>query len=372
MPESAGEKTEQPTDQRLRKSREEGNIPSSQEVPSAAMLGVLLICLAMTGPAIYDFFVSNMRESMSLRYNGPLDAQALGAMFHDKASAMIWQLMPFLVAGAIVSVLSSLLTSGWSFSPKAVKLDITKLDPIKGTKNLFSPKALVNLLKSVIKLTIVGLLSYQFLKSKKDEILALRYDTPTELISQTAAMVMGLMLRIVPALVVLAVADTIYQKWHYKKKLRMTKHEVKEENKQQEGDPAVKGRRRSLQMEAARKRMLSDVATADVVVTNPTHYAVALRYVPDEDDAPVVVAKGADLLCARIKERAREHDVTIIQRPHLARSLYATTEIGQSIPSHLFTAVAEVLAVIFNLRRKRQGHTGPARKPNRPDNRPRR
>ena len=368
MPESAGEKTEQPTEHRLRKSREEGNIPSSQEVPSAAMMGVLLICLAMTGPAVYEFFVTNMRESMSLRYNGPLDAHAMGELFYAKGSGLVLQLMPFLVAGAIVSVLSSLLTSGWSFSPKAVKLDITKLDPIKGTKNLFSAKALVNLLKSIIKLTIVGLLSYYFLKARKEELLALRYDTPSELVGQTAAMVMGLMLRIVPALIVLGVADMIYQKWHYKKKLRMTKHEVKEENKQQEGDPALKGRRRSLQMEAARKRMLSDVATADVVVTNPTHYAVALRYVPEENDAPVVVAKGADLLCARIKDRAREHDIAIIQRPHLARSLYATTEIGQSIPSHLFTAVAEVLAVIFNLRRKRQGHTGPARKPNRPNN----
>jgi flagellar biosynthetic protein FlhB len=370
MPESAGEKTEEPTQHRLSKAREEGNIPSSQEVPSAAMMGVLLICLAMTGPGIYEFFVTNMRDGMSLRYPGPLDSQSISAIFYAKAVGVAWKLMPFLVAGLIVSVLSSLLTSGWSFSPKSAKPDITKLDPIKGTKKLFSPEALMNLLKSLVKLSVIALLSWWYLDSRKEEFLALRYDTPTELVEQTASLVLGLLFRVVPALVIIAVGDMIFQKWNYKRKLKMTKHEVKEENKQQEGDPAVKSKRRGLQMEAARKRMLADVATADVVVTNPTHYAVALRYVPEENDAPVVVAKGADLLCARIKDRAREHDVPIMQRPHLARSLYATTEIGQSIPAHLFTAVAEVLAVIFSMRRKRQGMTPARQANNQQQNRP--
>jgi flagellar biosynthesis protein FlhB len=355
MPESAGEKTEQPSSHRLSKAREQGNIPNSKEVPSAMMIAGLLGCLAFAGPELYEWFVVQVRQGMSLSYDVPLDSQSITALFRGKAMELAGVAMPFVVTGVCISVASSLISSGWSVSPSSAKPDLNKVNPIKGIKQMFSLQTLVTLLTSILKLAVVGYLAWTFLKNEKQTFMALRYATAAELISETCRLILGLMIRVIIALVAIAAGDLIYQRWNYKRKLKMTKHEVKEENKQHEGSPEVKGKRRGMQMAMARKRMLADVETADVVVTNPTHYAVALKYDTDESDAPLVVAKGADLVCQRIKELARDKRVPIVERPHLARTLYATTEVGQSIPQHLFVAVAEILAMIYRMRRARGG-----------------
>lgn len=363
MPESAGEKTEQPTSHRLSKAREQGNIPNSKEVPSAMMIAGLLGCLAFAGPELYEWIVVQVRQGMSMNYDVPLDSQSITALFQGKAIELAGVAMPFVITGVCISIVSSLISSGWSYSLTSAKPDLNKVNPVKGIKQMFSLQTLVTLLTSILKLGVVGFLAWSFLNSEKRTFMALRYATAAELITETCRLILGLMIRVIIALVAIAAGDLIYQRWNYKRKLKMTKQEVKEENKQHEGSPEVKGKRRGLQIALARKRMLADVETADVIVTNPTHYAVALKYDTDEADAPLVVAKGADLVCQRIKELARKNSVPIIQRPHLARTLYATTEVGQSIPQHLFVAVAEILAMIYRMRRNRT-HPRPATRRN--------
>jgi len=242
-------------------------------------------------------------------------------------------------------------------SPKAVKLDFSRVSPIKGMKNLLSLKSLVRLLISVLKLSVIGVILWLYLSDNLGMLMSLTSATPGAIVSTTAELIGGVLIRIVIAMIAIAMVDLLYQKWNYKKELRMTKQEVKEEMKQYEISPQLKGRIRMLQREMASKRMLSDVPSADVVIVNPTHFAVALKYDSESMNAPEIVARGADLLCQRIKDLARENKVPIVERPRLARTLYASAKVGDTVPDTLFVAVAEVLAMIYKLRANR-GMTG--------------
>ncbi len=351
----ASERTEQPTPERIRKAREEGKVPQSKEVPSAMMIAALLGCLALAGGGVYDWAAGELSAGLGRAGPAVLDVDSFRALMGEKLLALLTVLAPFLAVGACTSVLSSLLVGGWAFSPKALKFDPARINPIKGLKNLFSLRSVVNLLVSVSKLAVILLVSWQFLASKLPEMLALQWASPTGALQSVAGLLAGLVFRIAAALAAIAGIDWLYQWWQYRKQLRMTRQEVKEERKQHELSPEVRGRMRSMQMAAARSRMLRDVPQADVVVTNPTHYAVALRYDGAAMDAPQVLAKGADVLCSRIKEIAREHEIPIVERPQLARALYAACEPGDAIPEAMFVAVAEVLAMIYRLRRRRLG-----------------
>ena len=246
---------------------------------------------------------------------------------------------------------SSVIAGGLAVCPKAIRLDWGRISPISGMKRLLSLRSVVQLLLSIIKLAVILVIAWTYLDDHFDELFMLQWTTPEAIIYKIGGLLFGLVGRIVAALLAIALADLLYQRWNYTKQLRMTRQEVKEERKQQEASPEIKNRIRSLQLTAMRKRMLQDVPTADVVITNPTHYAVALRYDSENMNAPQVVAKGADFLCERIKEIANEHNVQIIEKPELARALYATAEVGQAIPNTLFVAVAEVLAMIYRMRK---------------------
>lgn len=349
----ASEKTEQPTADRLRKARSKGQVAQSQELPSALMFVALLIVTTFMAPDLWQWFTVQVQEGLSLHRTGPLTEDTFLHLLRDKAAQTMWIMAPFLAATSIASVLGSVLVGGVTMSPEAIKWDLAKLAPSAGLKQVISPQSVMHLVTSLIKLAALVAITVAYLKDKMGLCLALTAATPLAALATSFELIFGLVARITILLAAIALGDVIYQKWQYKRQLRMTRQEVKEERKSHEGSPQVKNRIRSIHFTIMRKRMLRDVPKADVVIVNPTHVAVALKYDAAAMAAPSVLAKGADLMCERIKEIAREHGVPVIERPELARSLYASAEVGQAIPEALYVAVAEVLAMIFRL--KRQG-----------------
>ena len=360
MADGTGDRTEKATPKRLEKAREEGQIAKSEEVPSALMISMLLIVMALTGPGLYGWLAMQMREGLALRADNGLDSTAVCGLLSARAIQSCKIMMPFLLAGCLVSVLGSLIVSGWAYCPKALKLDFARLSPMSGLKNLMSMKSLVHLLISLAKIAVIGTVAYGYLHDRVDQVLVLRFTDAAGALAETCRILLGLTARLAIALLVIGAVDLIYQKWRHQRELRMTVQEVKEERKQYELNPQIRGRIHAVQIEMVRRRMLQEVSKADVVVVNPTHVAVALRYDAVAMDAPRVVAKGPDLLCEKIKELARAHQVPIVQRPDLARALYATVDIGRTVPPALFVAVAEVLAMIYRLRRARRSGPGGA------------
>ncbi len=354
MPDSAQERSEEPTEKRIADAKKEGQLAESQEVPTALSLVGLLVVLAMTVSGLLRWLCEEVRLGVSYRWERSLENGRLLTMLHTKAAGSLAHIAPYIIGGLVVSVLASMVTSGWAVTPKNIGLKFKKLNPVNGLKNMFSLKSVQKLLISLAKLAVLSAIVYFFIRAKTPEILSLMHLRAPDMLVSVSRLVLGLIVRCTLALTVIAMSDWLFQKWKYKRDLKMTKQQVKEERKQYEVSGELKGRRRAIQIEMSRKRMLTDIPDADVILTNPTHVAVAVKYDKSTMDAPVVLAKGADLLAKRIREIAEEHGVAIVERPPLARTLYATCEIGQSIPETLFVAVAEVLAMILRLNKKRQ------------------
>ena len=352
----ASERTEAPTPERLRKARQEGRIPQSQEVSPAIGIGILLVVLGLMGATVYRWFVTELQSGMSLAAPKAFDASFARGLLMAKLTGGLVTAAPFLLAGAAASVMGSLISGGWAYSPKAVKFDIGRISPVTGLKNLISMKSFVRLLVSLVKLAAIVIILYFYLHDRLGQLIALRWASSGGMLAGTAQLAFGAIARIAIALCAIACIDMLYQRWNYKREMRMTRQELKEERKQYELSPEIRSRIRAVQIEMARKRMLDAVPQADMVLANPTHVAAALRYDSSRMEAPYVVAKGADLLAEKIKEIARTHGVPIVHRPELARSIYHGVDVGQPIPEVLFVAVAEVLAMIFRLRKRRQEH----------------
>lgn len=351
---SAQDKTEQPTAQRLRKARQDGQVPQSQEVPSALMTGMLLLVTAVMGSSILQWACDMIMTSIASMGQGPAEGEVLTEAFRTHGASMLKTAAPFMVAFLVAGVGGSICVGGFNFSMKAVKIKWDAISPVKGIKNMVSLQALMKLGMSIVKLIVMGVICYLYIRSRSREILLLRWGSPGEICTEISWLIFGLLLRVVIFLSIIAAIDFIYQRWQYKRKLRMSKQEIKEEHKQYQGSPEVRGRIRQLQLEMVSRRMMQDVPEADVVITNPTHVAVALKYDVNAMDAPLVLAKGMDEVAQKIKEIARANDVPVIERPQLARTLYAQVEVGQPVPEQLFVAVAEVLAMIYRMRRKRR------------------
>ena len=351
---SVSERTEQATPERIRKSREEGRIPTSQELPSALLLAGLLIATALTAPNLWHWSTDLARQGFSLSADGPMGIDSFLHILRSKITDAMWVMAPLLGAASVGGMLGSVLVGGWAFSPAAVKLNFQNLAPKAALKTLFSPRSAVGLVTSLAKLAVLGAISWLYLRDKLDACLALSSATPLAGLLASAQLVFGLVLRITVAMMAIGAADALYQRWQYKRDLRMSREEVREEHRQHEGSPLVKARMRAIHFAMVRKRMLKQVPHADVVVTNPTHVAVALKYDSTTMEAPVVLAKGAEKLCEKIKSIARQHNVPIIEKPELARALYDGAEVGQVIPEPLYVAVAEILAMIYRLRKQRQ------------------
>ena len=344
------ERTEPASPRRIEKAREEGQIARSRELGTFAVLLASAGGLVFMGQTLIDRISSTMRNGLTLERADAFDHSAMFTHLHQASLEILIAFLPFLLLLVVAAIASGVVLSGWLFSFQAVTPDFKRLDPIKGAARLFSVNSLVELAKAVAKSILIGGIGFWFIWHNLDAMLGL-ITQPLEMgMRQVANLVGNTLLYISSSMILIVAIDVPFQLWEYSKKLRMTKEELRQEAKETEGDPQVKARIRSLQRESARRRMMAEVPKADVIVTNPTHFAVALRYQDKAMSAPQVVAKGAHLLAERIIELGRENRVPILRTPPLARALYRHAELGEEIPSALYTAVAEVLAYIYQLR----------------------
>ncbi len=362
QPDSGQEKTEEPTAKRLREAREKGQIARSRELGTTVVLMVSAAGLLMMGPWVGNALLHEMRTGLSLSREMIFDPMWMTRQLGE----MVWRgfmaILPFIVLLIVAAFLAPTLMGGISFSWQALAPKYERISFIKGIQRMFAMRALIELLKSILKFLLVGSVATLVIWLDLDNLLRLGLSDPRAGLLAGLELIGWAFLLMSATTLLIAAADVPYQLWEHIKQLRMTKQEIKDEFKETEGKPEVKQKIRQLQMQAAQRRMMQEVPTADVIITNPTHFAVALRYDSARGDAPVVVAKGRDLVAARIRELGAEHGVLVFSAPPLARALYQTTELNQPIPSELYRAVAQVLAYVYQLREAhRQGGVTPPR-----------
>jgi flagellar biosynthesis protein FlhB len=349
----AGERTERPTARRLSKSRDEGKVAQSQELPSAFVLLAMIVILWLMGPQLLAWCVEQVKRGMMCQREVFVNTDSFIHFANAQIVDSTFIMLPILLGMMAAGVVGCVAMSGFNYSPKALKLNLAAVNPFKGMGNLFSGRSAITLIVSILKLIVVIIIAYVFLRDQLTTIVNLRWAWSKQILVVVGELIFGVWIRLIIAILIISIAEALYQKWKYIDDLKMTKQEVKEENRMEEGSPEVKRRIRILQYEMATKRMLQEVPKANVILVNPTHVAVALKYDPKKMDAPVLVAKGGDHLCEKIKEIGRAYGVPIIHRPELARSIFANVEAGQSIPEALYVAVAEVMALIYRLRHRR-------------------
>lgn len=344
------ERTEEPTEKRRREFREKGQVAQSREVNTAMLLTGVLILWSFYAPVFWTDLKAFLAFFWRLCGEFTLTPGSFRQMLLfilAQSAALLW---PLLLAGLVLGFLSGYLQIGLLFTTKPLQPDLNKLNPIKGMGRLFSMRSFFEAGKSFGKILLVGVLAYWTLFARFDSFLGLAGVELDAVMGFMADVMFAILLKCCLLLIVIALADYLFSRWEMLKKMRMTKQEVKEEQKETEGDPHVKQRVRSIQREMAKKRMMAEVPKADVVITNPTHYAVAIRYRRQEMEAPIVVAKGADHLARRIRDTAEAHGVPLVEKPVVARALYQV-ELGGQIPEEMFKAVAEILAYVYSLKR---------------------
>lgn len=355
MPEQpAAERTEHPTPRRLSKARQQGQVPQSQELASVATLLVLVLTVAVLAPSLLEWFAIKMKQGLSGQIAVFADSRAFINFVNTKIVDSILVISPILAAVVVASVLACVMVSGLNFAPNAVRLQWSSVSPVSGLSKLVNARSLARLVTSIAKLFFVAIIVWLYLQNRLETFAALRWAWTTQIVVAVARIIFGLCIRIGVALLAIGVADAFYQKWKYIQELKMTRQEVKQERKDTEGSPEVKSRIRKIQIERSMKRLLQEVPKASVILVNPTHVAVALRYEAKRMEAPVMVAKGADYLAEKITALGRAYGVPIVRRPSLARTIYSTVEPGSPIPQTLYVAVAEVLAMIYRLRQRKR------------------
>jgi flagellar biosynthetic protein FlhB len=345
------EKTEEPTDKKIDDARKEGNVPKSQDASGVITLFVAILGLLMLFPFMTKHTIILFQYYFSL-VGTPLDKLFMIDIAIVTMREFLLITMPLSIAVAVAGIIAALAQFGFLFTTKAVMPDFKKIDPIKGMKNLFSMKKLIDGLKITLKsfTTLgVGFVFFFYFIVELPTVAMFNLSQQLEWLKDKSIIIAFVMLLII---FIFAIIDVIIVRKQYFDGLKMSKQEIKDEMKNMEGDPLVKSKIRQIQMQASRKRMMGQVPTADVVITNPTHYAVAIKYDEERFKAPVVVAKGVDNIATMIKKIARENNVHIVQNPPLARSLYAEVDLDKAIPQTLFAAVAEVLAYVYKMNRK--------------------
>lgn len=351
--ETGQEKTEEATPKRLEKAREEGQIARSRELGTTLLLMTGGAALLLFGRVFSERLQAVMRHSFSFDQQAAMDSaamfQALGASIDSVLGIVVLVLVLLMIAG----VLGALGLGGWLFSVKPITPRLSRMNPLEGLKRMFSVKALVELFKAVAKFSLVALVATLILWQMREELLAIGQQALRPAMANSMWIIAWSALGMSAATIIIAAIDVPFQRFDNLKKLRMTRQQVKDEYKESEGKPEVKSRVRQLQRELAQSRMMSAVPEADVVITNPEHFSVALKYDPDGSGAPRVVAKGADEVAIKIREVANHSTVPLLSSPRLARALFFSTEIDDEIPTGLYLAVAQVLAFIFQLRRQR-------------------
>ncbi|MCY1207539.1 Flagellar biosynthetic protein FlhB [compost metagenome] len=353
--ESDLEKTEAASPRRLEKAREEGQIARSRELGTFMMLAAGVGAIWVGGSSLYRSLSGVLRNSLGFDQRIVADPGVMVERAVDGFGQILLTLLPIFGLLAVVAILSSVLLGGIVISGKPLQFNFSKLSPLSGLKRMFSSQTVVELIKALAKAALVGGVAVWVIWSYHDDMLGLMHVAPSAALIKALTLVAMCCAFIVASLLIIVMLDVPWQIWSHLKKLRMSKEDVRQEHKESEGDPHVKARIRQQQRQAARRRMMSEVPRADVVVTNPTHYAVALKYDEDKHGAPRVLAKGTGLIAAKIRELAAEHRIPTLEAPPLARALHQHVELGQEIPAELYTAVAEVLAWVFQLRSWRSG-----------------
>ena len=352
MPDNAGqEKTEKATPKKREEARKKGQVAISREVSSAMVMLASLGFFYFAGSWMFwnlsEIITKVYQNIGTMRFNTINDASIFSL---EVLNSLLAILIPFLLPLAILGLVGNIVQVGLKFSTEAISPKLSKLNPISGIKRLVSLKSWVELVKSILKLMFIGTIAYFLVKGELTSFPLLVHQEVGQILVFIARVAIKISFFVCLALVILAVLDFLYQRWQYEQDLKMTKQEVKDEQKQTYGDPKVKSRIRSVQMEMARRRMMEAVPEADVVITNPTHFAIALKFNADDMVAPRVLAKGAGHVAQRIKEIAAEHQVPVVEDKPLAQALYKMVELGDYIPAELYRAVAEVLAYVYRLK----------------------
>ncbi len=346
------QKTEDPTPKKLEEARKRGQVALSREVNNWVMLAAATLLIAALAGTMMSSLAQMMRVFIEQAHDLPAMPGGLGVVLGESMKRVLSiMLLPFLLLLA-AAFFAPFLQIGPLFAPEIIKPDLSKISIKKGFGRLFSMRSLMEFAKGILKISIVGLVAavivYPYL-DKFEHMMDMPVSTSViELRYLTVKMLVGVLV----VLIVIAIIDLVYQRYEYNKKMRMSRQEIKDEYKQSEGDPHVKGKLRQLRAERARQRMMQAVPEADVVITNPTHYSIALKYNPDESPAPMVVAKGVDEVALRIRELAKENDITLYENKPLARALYDVVEIGDMIPTEHFKAVAQIISYVFKLKGK--------------------
>ncbi len=352
------DKTEEPTAKKLSDARKEGQVAKSKEISNCLGLFVFFLVLRFMAGSIAEKII-NLFDKMygaiplvTVYPSGEMPVRQTAILFRNGLITVLLIVLPMMLIGYVVAFIADLAQVKWKPTTKPLKPKLNKINPAKGLKRLFSLNSVVELIKSILKLAIVVPIVYAYVKDKVG-IIYLLYDMPLlQAIALIGTTVTNLGIRISAVYIFIAAADYGYQKWKFHKDMKMSKQEVKDEYKNAEGDPQIKGKIRRKMLEVSRRRMMQAIPEADVVITNPTHYAVAIKYEPTQRDAPYVVAKGEGYLAQKIKEVAGEHGVEIVENKPVARALYHNVEIGESVPPELYQAVAEILAFVYHLQGK--------------------
>lgn len=349
----SGDKTEKATPKKRQEARKKGQVLQSREISSALILLFVFISIKIFGGYIYSQ-IYNFTNNVIVEYAQVKDLftpQIFMKLFIEIVTVVLKTVAPIFSVALITGLLVNYAQVGFLFTTETLTLKFNRINPANGFKRIFSSRGAVEFFKSLIKIVVVGYVAFSYLNSQASNVLRLMDMDVGDIALYIGSTSINVAVRICIVLVILSIFDYAYQWWDYEKNLKMTKQEVKEEYKQTEGNPEIKSKIKQKQRQISMRRMMQDIPTADVVITNPTHYAVVIKYDTEVSDAPIVIAKGQDFIAQRIKEIAKENKVEIVENKPLARNLYETVEIGQSIPPELYQAVAEVLAFVYSLKK---------------------
>lgn len=352
---SAQEKTEEPTPKRQEKAKEDGQIPRSKDLTTFAVLVMGTVGLYIFGGGIANTLLDILRDNFVVDRQQIFDPAYMIGQLASSFYAALWSLGPFFLAIALAAIIGPTALGGFLFSGKSLQPKLNRLDPVAGIKRIISIRSLVELFKGIGKVAIVVSIAFILMRIMKNELLNLSSESPQSAIAHSLQLSLWAAIFLSCSTLVIALIDVPFQIWEHTKKLRMSKQDIKDELKDSEGKPEVKSKIRQMQMQLAQNRMMASVPDADVVITNPTHFSVALKYDAGAMGAPILVAKGVDHVALKIREVAKEHRIEFMQSPALARAIYHTTELDEEVPEGLYVAVAQVLAYVFQLKDYRNG-----------------
>lgn len=345
-------KTEDPSAKKLEEGRKRGQVAQSRDLSTWVMFLAATLLIGTATPSMFEYLTSTLRGFLEHAHDMPTGPGGVSKVLNETFMIGLKSSFIFFIILIFAAILGPTMQIGLLFAPDVLKPDLSKISIMKGFSRLFSMKSVVEFLKGLLKMCAIGAVGFTLVAPYLNGIEHSINISPIEALYETKDLSIRMLIGILVALLAIALADFLYQRWEFMKQMRMTKQEVKDEYKQTEGDPFIKGKLKQLRMEKARQRMMQAVPKADVIITNPTHFSIALKYDTEISDAPIVIAKGVDAVAFRIREIAQEHDIILFENPPLARTLYDTVEIDEPIPVELYKAVAEIISYVYRKKGK--------------------